>query len=119
MDKQHEVTIHKIWRFIKYDVVKKNLNNGAAIDFKGENFTFLDITNSDSLRFVIKDQNKPIEAISYKIVDSVIFMEPKNNPKIGFKIWKLTSKELILLITLPNTFKEPDDNAMVMIFESK
>ena len=117
-DKSAEVSINKVWKFIKYDIVKRNYSK--ELSFRGdENVEYLDLSEKDTARFVSKDHNKPPERIPYKIADNIIFMASENNSLIGFKIWKLTANELILLITYPKTFKEPEDNAVTMLFESK
>ncbi|WP_295667909.1 hypothetical protein [uncultured Mucilaginibacter sp.] len=104
-----------MWRFEKFDVIKRNLNKGFSFDANNQ-LVFLDLTNNQKLRFI--DKNKKQEVIPYKIDNDMLFVESKDAQPIGFKIWKLTENELGLLITYPKTYKEPEDNAIVMLFKA-
>ena len=112
----NEISIHKMWRFEKFDVIKRNPNKGFSFDANNQ-LEILDLTNDHELRFIDKNNNQ--EIIPYKIDNNLLFVEIKDTQPIGFKIWKLTENELGLLITYPKTYKEPEDNAVVMLFKAK
>jgi len=111
----NEISIHKIWKFVKFDVIKPNLNKGLSFDGNTQ-LAFLDLTNVSSARFI--DKNNKQQEIPYKIDNGILFVESKDAQPIGFKIWKLTENELGLVITYTKTNKEPLDNAIVLLFKA-
>jgi len=90
--KAEEISIHKLWSFLKYDVVNVNINKGVGFG-ASEGLKFLDLTNADSLTFIY--ETKPT-VLPYQINGNTVVVQMENKP-FEFTIWKLTTDELVLL----------------------
>ena len=122
MDKSSDVTIHKLWKYVKYEVINPNPKKGLS--FGMDKFSFLDLTDNDSLKFIVENSKKPADLIPYKIIDKAIIINIDNNEsraddkQIVFRIWKLTANDLILLVTTRQDINKPVDSRIGWIFKA-
>jgi hypothetical protein len=108
------ISIHKLWKFVKYDVINPNPNQ--TLNFgSSDKIDYLDLRKNDTLEFLLENK-KPPQPISYEIADSIIIMKGPEG-KIKFKVWNLTKDKLELVIIIDKI--KANNNLIEMVFSNK
>ena len=111
---QKDDSIHKVWKFVKYDIINRNPSQGFHFG-TSDTIAFLDLTNKTTLKFLLENK-KPAPQIPYEIADSVITMTVSEG-RIRFKVGKLTDDTLKLVFMVDKI--KSNNNLIEMVFKKK
>jgi len=121
-------SIYKIWKFKNAELVKDTSSVLKTVDI--EKYDLWDLTKKGTLSYTVTDSPGVTHSQPYKLLkNAIVFQFPNSENKfvVKFKITKLTSEELILILHVTYTIvdktyagkeKNRDEDLLELSFEA-